>query len=241
MRRPVPVMVLGSVAYTTLLFATSALFGTLIILFGWLPVRKLHGFARGWALTQMALLRILCGISYTVEGAENIPAGCHVSMWKHSSTWETIAQMVIFPPQSWVMKQEILWIPIVGWATRLLDPIAINRSAGATAVNQVVQKGKQRLAEGLWVLVFPEGTRVPVGTTRRYGISGALLASQAGCSVVPVAHDAGLYWRRRALFKRPGVIRVVIGAPITSAGRDAREINEQARAWIDDTVARLGA
>ena len=123
----------------------------------------------------------------------------------------------------------------------MLHPIAINRSSGGTAVNQVVNQGKQRLASGLWVLVFPEGTRVPVGTTRRYGISGALLASQAGCYVVPVAHDAGLYWGRRAVFKRPGVVRVVIGKPIETRNRDAREINEEARRWIDSTVAALGA
>lgn len=241
MQRPAPVIVLGSVAYTTLLFATSAFFGALIVVCGFLPVRYLFGYARGWARLQLWMLRYLCGLTYTVEGAEHIPAGCHVSLWKHSSAWETIAQMVVFPPQAWVIKREILWIPFAGWATRLLHPIAINRSSGGTAVNQVVNQGRQRLASGLWVLVFPEGTRVPVGTTRRYGISGALLAAQAGCLIVPVAHDAGLYWGRRALFKRPGNVRVVIGRPIQAQGRDPREINDEARDWIDATVAKLGA
>ena len=241
MRRPAVVIGAGSVVYTTMLFASAVFFGSLIVVCGWLPVRYLFGFARGWARTQLFMLRYLCGLTYTVEGAQNIPQGCHVSLWKHSSAWETIAQMVLFPPQAWVIKREILWIPFAGWATRLLSPIAINRSSGGTAVNQVVNQGKQRLASGLWVLVFPEGTRVPVGTTRRYGISGALLASQAGCLIVPVAHDAGLYWGRRALFKRPGVIHVVIGKPIQTQGRDAREINEEARAWIDSTVTALGA
>ena len=160
-------------------------------------------------------------------------------MWKHSSAWETIAQAGIFPPQSWVLKRELMWIPLVGWAVHCLKPIAINRKAGATAVNQVVEQGKQRLAEGLWILVFPEGTRVAVGETRKYGVSGALLASRAGCKIVPVAHNAGYFWPRRGWVKKPGVIRVAIGPPIDAAGRDPRELNEEVRAWIETQIAAM--
>ena len=110
----------------------------------------------------------------------------------------------VFPPQSWVLKRELMWIPLVGWAVRCLKPIAINRKAGATAVNQVVEQGKQRLREGLWILIFPEGTRVAVGEKRKYGVSGALLASRAGCKIVPVAHNAGYFWPRRGWVKKPG-------------------------------------
>ena len=117
-----------------------------------------------------------------------------------------------------------MWIPLVGWGTAVMRPIAINRSAGHRAVNQVVEQGRKRLAEGLWILLFPEGTRVLPGQTRKYGLSGALLASQTGAMLVPVAHNAGDYWPRRGLLKRPGTIRVVIGPAIESLGRDPREL-----------------
>jgi 1-acyl-sn-glycerol-3-phosphate acyltransferase len=138
-----------------------------------------------------------------------------------------------------VLKREIMWIPIVGWATHFMRPIAINRGSGAAAVNRVLAQGKERLQSGLWVLVFPEGTRTAEGEVRKYGVSGALLASRVGCKVIPVAHNAGKFWPRRGLMKRPGTIQVVIGPPIEAAGRDPRAINDDVRAWIDRTVATL--
>lgn len=230
---------LRSLLFTTLLFATTLLYAIVVLLLGWLPGHKLYGVARAWARTQMWTLEKLCGLTYTIEGWENIPAGVHVSMWKHSSAWETIAQAGIFPPQSWVLKRELMWIPVVGWAVRCLKPIAINRKAGAAAVGQVIEQGTQRLAEGLWVLIFPEGTRVAVGETRRYGVSGALLASRAGCKIVPVVHNAGYYWPRRGWVKKPGIVRVVIGPPVEAAGRDPRELNDEVRAWIEGQLATM--
>jgi 1-acyl-sn-glycerol-3-phosphate acyltransferase len=232
------VRLLRSLLYTTYLFLGTGVYACLVLIFCWVPTRLLLALADNWARNQMWVLRVLCGLSYEVEGRENIPAGAHISMWKHSSAWETIAQAAIFPPQSWVLKRELIWIPLVGWAIWRLRPIAINRGAGASAVNQVVEKGKRRLAEGYWILFFPEGTRVGPGETRKYGISGALLASRAGCKVVPVAHNAGKYWPRRGWVKRPGVIRVAIGPPIDAAGRDPRDLNEEVRAWIE---ARMSA
>jgi 1-acyl-sn-glycerol-3-phosphate acyltransferase len=128
----------------------------------------------------------------------------------------------------------------MGWATKLMRPIAIDRSAHTQAVNQVVTQGRERLESGMWILVFPEGTRVGVGERRRYGISGALLATQNGRLIVPVAHDAGRYWGRRGLLKRRGTIRVVIGPPIDPAGREPRAVNDEVKAWIDAKVAELG-
>lgn len=226
-----------SVLFTTCLFIGTLLYAVIVLALCWLPGKRLYGVARSWALVQMWLLRVLCGLTHTVEGRENIVAGAHISMWKHSSAWETIAQAAIFPPQSWVLKRELMWIPLVGWAVRCLKPIAINRKAGASAVNQVVEQGKQRLAEGLWILIFPEGTRVAAGETRKYGVSGALLASRAGCKIVPVAHSAGYFWPRRGWVKRPGVIQVAIGPPIDAAGRDPRELNDEVRAWIEAKLA----
>jgi 1-acyl-sn-glycerol-3-phosphate acyltransferase len=230
---------LRSILFTTALFAGTLLYAVVVLAFGWLPSRKLYAIARSWGSVNMWLLGKLCNLTYTVEGLENIPAGAHVSMWKHSSAWETIAQAAVFPPQAWVLKRELMWIPLVGWAVRCLKPIAINRKAGATAVTQVIEQGKQRLQEGLWILIFPEGTRVAVGETRKYGVSGALLAAKAGCKIIPVAHNAGYYWPRRGWVKKPGTIRVVIGPPIDAAGRDPRELNDEVRSWIEKKLATL--
>jgi 1-acyl-sn-glycerol-3-phosphate acyltransferase len=179
-------------------------------------------------------LRVFCGLRYTVEGRENLPPGNHVIFMKHSSTWETYAIMVLFEPLVWVMKREILWIPFVGWGCLLARCIAIDRKAGASAVNQVLTQGKDRLDRfGAWILVFPEGTRMAQGETRRYGSSGTLLAAQEHRKIVPVAHNAGYFWPRRGLHKKRGVIRVIIGPPIDPVGRDTREVNEEVQTWIE--------
>jgi 1-acyl-sn-glycerol-3-phosphate acyltransferase len=235
------VQLICSLLYTTWLFIGTLAYAVVVLLLAWLPPKQLYRIASSWARTQLWMLERLCGLTYTVDGLENIPAGAHVSMWKHSSAWETIAQAAIFPPQAWVLKRELMWIPLVGWALRCLQPIAINRKAGASAVNQVVEQGKQRLAEGLWILIFPEGTRVAQGERRKYGVSGALLASRAGVDIVPVAHTAGHYWPRRGWVKRRGTIRVAIGPPINASGRDPRELNDEVRAWIEARLASLEA
>jgi 1-acyl-sn-glycerol-3-phosphate acyltransferase len=230
------VQLLKSLLFTTFLFVSTLIFAFVVLALAWLPNHKLYGVARAWARTQLWVLGKLCGLTYVVRGTENIPEGAHVSMWKHSSAWETIAQACIFPPQSWVLKRELMWIPVVGWAVKCLKPIAIDRKAGAAAVNQVVEQGTERLRQGLWILIFPEGTRVAVGETRKYGVSGALLASRAGRKIVPVAHNAGYFWPRRGLLKKPGVITVSIGPPIDAAGREPRELNDQVRAWIEREI-----
>ena len=187
------------------------------------------------------LLKVICGLDYRVRGLENIPSGAHIAMWKHASSWETFAQAVIFPPQAWVLKRELLWIPFVGWGLKLLRPIAINRGEGHRAVNQVIDQGKARLKDGLWIIVFPEGTRVVAGDTRKFGVSGALLAVESGKSVVPLSHNAGVYWPRRGFLKKPGTIRVIIGEPIESAGKKPRELNEEVKLSIEAGLARIAS
>jgi 1-acyl-sn-glycerol-3-phosphate acyltransferase len=233
------VQLLRSLLYTTCLFVGTMLYAVIVLALAWLPGKQLYGVARSWSQVQLWLLKVICGLSYSVEGQENIVPGAHISMWKHSSAWETIAQAAIFPPQSWVLKRELMWIPLVGWALHFLRPIAINRKAGASAVNQVLDQGTRRLREGFWILFFPEGTRVAVGETRKYGVSGALLASKAGCKIIPVAHDAGRFWPRRGWLKKPGTIRVAIGPPIDAAGRNPRELNDQVRDWIEGKIASM--
>jgi 1-acyl-sn-glycerol-3-phosphate acyltransferase len=230
----------GSLAFTAFLFVWTFLYAIVfVIAASVLPFPRRFVLARFWALTLIRVLRWTCGLSHVVEGLERLPAGNHIALWKHSSSWETIAMAVIFPRQVWVLKRELEWIPIVGWGIRLLRAIAIDRSVGHVAVGQVLEQGKQRLAEGDWVMIFPEGTRMAAGETRKYGVSGALLAAQARKLVVPVAHNAGYFWPRRGLKKKRGVIRVIVGPPIECVGRDPRDINEEAQRWIESAVAGI--
>jgi 1-acyl-sn-glycerol-3-phosphate acyltransferase len=228
----------GSVFFTLFLFAWTFLYAIpFVILCAFLPFPKRYFLVRGYAASVLWVLKWTCGLTYEVEGA--VPEGCHVALWKHSSSWETIAMMLIFPRQVWVLKRELIWIPVVGLGVKQMHAIAIDRKAGHSAVSQVIEQGKARIAEGDWVMVFPEGTRMPDGETRRYGVSGTLLAAETGVMVVPVAHNAGRYWPRRGLRKKPGRIRVVIGPPVSPKGRDVRVVNEEVQNWIETTVRAL--
>jgi 1-acyl-sn-glycerol-3-phosphate acyltransferase len=233
------VQLIGSVFFTGFWFAWTFLYAIpFTILCFFLPFPRRFALARAYATVVLWVLKWSCGLTYRIEGAP-LPQGAHVALWKHSSSWETMAMMVVFPRQVWVLKRELLWIPAVGLGVRQMHAIAIDRRAGHSAVAQVVEQGKARLEEGSWVMVYPEGTRMAVGETRRYGVSGALLAAESDRLIVPVAHNAGYYWPRRGLRKRPGVVRVEIGAPVRAAGREVREINEEIQAWVEATVKRL--
>jgi 1-acyl-sn-glycerol-3-phosphate acyltransferase len=225
---------LGSLCFTAFFLLWTFGFGIFFTLASLLlPFRGRFALARCWARVILAVLRWTCRLDYRVEGGERLPSGNHVALIKHSSSWETVAQVLLLPPQVWVLKRELTWIPFVGWGIRLLRAIAIDRGSGSVAVRGVLEQGKARLAEGEWIVIFPEGTRMPYGQTRKYGVSGALLAAESGRLIVPVAHDAGYFWPRRGLIKRPGTIRVVIGPPIVAAGREPRDVNAEAQAWIE--------
>jgi 1-acyl-sn-glycerol-3-phosphate acyltransferase len=230
-----------SLLFNTYMILSACLFGAFMSLCFWSP----HGFqfaiARCWARCLLWVLARLCGLKFTVEGRERIPEGAHIVMSNHTSAWETIAQFVIFPPHVWVLKRELLWIPFVGWGLKLLRPIAINRGEGHRAVNQVVEQGKARLEEGLWVIVFPEGTRVMAGATKKFGFSGALLATATGKLLVPLSHNAGRFWPRRGIVKKPGTVHVVIGEPITSVGKNPRQLTDEVRRAVDAGLAKITA
>ena len=230
-----------SLLFTTYMMASACVFGAVMALGFWLPYPAQFAIARTWARILLWVLERLCGLKYVVEGRERIPSGNHIVMSNHTSAWETVAQFLIFPPQVWVLKRELLWIPFVGWGLKLLRPIAINRGEGHRAVNQVVDQGKARLADGLWIIIFPEGTRVVAGETRRFGVSGAMLAVASGRSLVPLSHNAGTFWARRGFLKKPGTIRVVIGEPIAPAGKNPRELNEEVKQAIEAGLARIAS
>jgi len=212
----------------------------LLVLIAWpLGHRYAYVFARMWALLVLWLARIICGLNYRVIGTENIPDQSCVFFVKHSSAFETFGSLAIFPRSCWVLKRELLWVPFFGWALIPLDSIAIDRAKGGAAVSQVIAQGKARLARGINVVVFPEGTRMPVGKTKRYGISGMLLAQESGSLVVPVAHNAGVFWPRRGLGIKPGEITIVIGKPVDPGSREAREVNREIQEWVEETVDGL--
>jgi 1-acyl-sn-glycerol-3-phosphate acyltransferase len=234
---------LRSLLYTTLFIAVTAVFGVIVLVSAMLPLtlEQRYVIPRTWGLFLTWLAGVVCGLSYTIEGQENLPDRPFISLWKHSSTWDTLAQMFVVPPAAWLLKREVIWIPIVGWAVSTYKPIAINRSAGQSAVNQVIAQGRERLAAGMGIVVYPEGTRMPPGETRKYGSSGALLAIQTGTPIVPIAHNSGYFWKRRAWMKYPGTIRVVIGPPIDPTGLDPREVNARAQQWIEGKIAEIVA
>ena len=196
--------------------------------------------AECWVDLVFWSLKHICRIDWRIEGRENIPAEPAIAYWKHQSAWETLAQLKVFPKQSWVLKRELMWIPLIGQALLAIKPIAIDRKSGHTAVNQVLSGGAKRILEdGMWVMIFPEGTRMPPGTTRRYGISGALLAEKTGRPIVPVAHNAGDFWRRNAFLKYPGTIQVRVGKPMYAHGTKPEDLNREVQAWVEARMREI--
>lgn len=191
-----------------------------------------YSIASAWAKLVIKGLKVICNLGFNVIGSENIK-GNGIIFCKHQSAWETFALQVMFPEQCWVLKRELLWIPLFGWALALIQPIAIDRSKKSKSFRQIITQGTDRLKSGRWVVIFPEGTRIAPGEKGKYMVGGALLAEKSGYPVIPVAHNAGEYWRRKAFIKYPGTIQVRIGEMIDSKTISARELNQQAENWIE--------
>jgi 1-acyl-sn-glycerol-3-phosphate acyltransferase len=209
------------------------------------PAGRIFGFqgsawvARNYATVMLKWVEATCGIRHVVEGWENVPDFPVVIMSKHQSAWETIFMQSRFPPQCWIVKRELLWLPFVGWSLMAIRCIAIDRSSGTSAREQIVSQGTRRLAEGEWVSIFPEGTRIAPGKRGRYGIGGALLATRSGVPILPIAHNAGEYWGRYAFRKRAGTVKVVIGPLIQTQGRDAISVGREVEQWIEGQMDRI--
>ena len=192
-----------------------------------------------WSRLIVLAAEHICGIRYRVLGAEHLPHRPCVVLSKHQSAWETLAFQVIFPPQVYVIKRELLWIPFFGWGLAMLSPIAIDRTAGVRAAKQMLKQGKDRLMRGFWVIVYPEGTRIAPGARGTYQVGGAAIAAHAGVPALPVAHNAGNCWRRQAFLKYPGLVTVSIGPPIDSRGLKADTLMRQVEDWIESEMPRL--
>ena len=192
-----------------------------------------------WNVIVRWLLKAVIGLDYRIEGAQNIPDTPCIVFCKHESAWETIILPIHFAPQTWVLKRELLWLPFFGWGLALLAPIAIDRNAKTNALQQVIDKGGDRLARKMWVVIFPEGTRVAPGTRKRYKRGGASLAAATGVPVLPIAVNSGDFWGRNSFIKFPGTIDMVVGPLIQPEGLNAEQICQQAEQWIEGTVQRL--
>lgn len=201
--------------------------------------RRLKVLSR-WTAFNIWWLGLTCGLRHRIHGSEHLDQpNAAIVMSKHQSAWETIALQQILPPQVWVLKRELMRIPFFGWAISLVDPVPLDRSAGRKALERLVDTGRERLERGLWVVIFPEGTRVARGQKGRYRIGGALLAAKTGYPIIPIAHNSGTFWPRKSLLKHPGTIDVVIGPPIPTKDREADAILKDVEQWIEAEVARL--
>ncbi|MCW9012423.1 MAG: 1-acyl-sn-glycerol-3-phosphate acyltransferase [Gammaproteobacteria bacterium] len=198
-----------------------------------------YAIGSSWAKINMSLLRYICNLSYRVEGLENLPEGAAIVLSNHQSTYETLAFQKILPPQLWVLKRELLRVPVFGWGLALVDPIAIDRSAGRKAIDQMVEQGEQKLAEGRWVIIFPEGTRIKPGVKQRFKMGGSIMASRLDYPVIPIAHNAGEYWPRHSFIKWPGTVTIAIGPAIRAYGRDPDEVNMEVESWIRNKLEEI--
>jgi len=205
-----------------------------------LPARQRFWVIKQWCAANVWAARVLCGIRHVVIGRENIPSTAHLILSKHSSTFETVALSGVFSPASFVAKRELLWLPFFGWAFALASPITINRSAGTQALQQMVEQGRARLAQGFWIVIFPEGTRIRAGTRAKYKTGGARLAIGMDRPVLPVAHNAGYLWPKGVWGKTAGTITISIGRPIAATGREPIELTAAVERWIEAEVERLG-
>jgi len=228
--------VIGQIA-STLLFSPIAL-----ILSPFLSSLQKAAFIGVWAGFIRWWLKLCCRIDYNVEGQAHLPDEPSVVLANHQSAWETILFQTIFPGQSYLLKKELLWIPFFGWGLAANEPIAIDRSQKTKALKQLIAQGKERLNRGRWIIVFPEGTRMPVGQPGEFQAGGAYIACKAGVPVVPVAHNAGIFWSKGNAFgKKPGTVQVIIGPAIDTKGRKPREVNAEATAWILETLKTLAS
>ncbi len=228
-----------SLVFFIIYAVTAVLFSCLGVVLWPLPFKWRYAVISQWAKLNIWLLAKICDLHLEVEGKEHIGEEPAVIICKHQSAWETLALQAVFPPQVWVLKRELLWIPFFGWGLASLSPIAIDRKAGRKALSQVIEQGLDRLSSGAWVVVFPEGTRVAPGRMGKFGIGGARLAVDTGYPVIPVAHDAGHYWPKRGFLKKPGTIKMVIGNKIETTGVDAASLNQQLFEWMQQQMTKL--
>ena len=204
-----------------------------------LDFKKRYYLITRWAVFNLWWLKICCNVTYEIKGKDNIPGKPCIVMSKHQSAFETLALQQIFIPQVWILKKELLQIPIYGWGLASMQPIAINRDSTIKSFRQIADQGCERLQKGYWVIIFPEGTRVAPNKKKKYLPGGGMLAEKSGAQIVPVAHNAGRLWSRNSMIKKPGLITIKIGPVIESENKSAKEITDEVENWIEKEVGEL--
>ena len=204
-----------------------------------LDFKKRYYLITRWAVFNLWWLKICCNVTYEILGKENIPKKPCIVMCKHQSAFETLALQRIFIPQVWILKKELLQIPIYGWGLASMQPIAINRDSSIKSFKQIADQGCERLEKGYWVIIFPEGTRVAPNKKKKYLPGGGMLAEKSGARIVPVAHNAGRLWPRNSMIKKPGLITIKIGPVMESKNKTAKEITNNVENCIEKTVGEL--
>lgn len=204
-----------------------------------LDFKKRYYLITRWAVFNLWWLKICCNVTYEIKGKDNIPGKPCIVMSKHQSAFETLALQQIFIPQVWILKKELLQIPIYGWGLASMRPIAINRDSAIKSFRQIADQGCERLKKGYWVIIFPEGTRVAPNKKKKYLPGGGMLAEKSGAQVVPVAHNAGRLWPRNSMIKKPGLITIKIGPAIKSENKCAKEITDEVENWIEKEIGEL--
>ena len=222
---------------------TVGIWGAVVLLIGWaLPYRARFAFGVGvWSRFALLWLRLTCGVSGRLTGIENIPSRPCIVFSRHESSWETLFLQSLFKPQATLIKRELLRIPLFGWSYAMMRPIAIDRSSPRAALKKLIATGRQRLADGIWVVLFPEGTRMQPGEFRNFQAGGAALAAATGAPVLVVAHNAGAFWPPHQLRKHAGVIDMRISPPIATEGRSAKEVNREAYSVMTRIMGELAA
>ena len=231
---------IGSSIFFIYIFLSLLIFGPLVILCSVLPFSLRYKIANLWPTSLIYVLKITCGLSYKIEGLENLPKDqAYIVLCKHQSAWETLATRLFLPMQTAVLKKSLTQIPIAGWALSSLKPIAIDREKPREALRTLIKQGVERLKEGLVVIVYPEGTRAAPGENKKFNIGGAMLAEKSAYPVIPIAHNAGEFWPRYSFLKYPGTITVKIGLAIESTDKQAKDINSEAEAWIAQAMKEI--
>jgi 1-acyl-sn-glycerol-3-phosphate acyltransferase len=204
---------------------------------------RMYWWCAGWLRVAVRGGEILLGIENRVHGMENLPKGqtdAAILLLKHQSTWETFCMPTLMPhPLAYVFKKELLYVPFFGWSMARMDMIHIDRSKRAEAFNKVVEQGKRLMAQGTWVIMFPEGTRIPRGQKGTYKTGGTRLAVETGAPVIPIAVTSAKCWPRKAFVKKPGVVDFSIGKPIPSQGRTPEDLMQEVETWIESEMRRL--
>jgi len=228
---------LRSFLFALFMIVATVIWGPLCSLFAVLPYSRRYYWTARWNRSVLWASQAICGIRYQVKGYENLPDAPVILLSKHQSAWETIFYVCLMPrPLVYVFKKELLYIPFFGWGIALLRMIPIDRSKGKNAFAQVVDQGKKRLADGQWIIMFPEGTRIPVGQTGKYKAGGARLAIETNTPVVPIAVNSGQCWPKNSFIKTPGTITVSIGQPIFPNQSSANELIAQVENWIESEM-----